>query len=453
MKSTNRIALVVLLLVVAFLASSVWYTHLTLVRRANVERMYRNLEYQRQRLGLQQINEETSVRAFVITRNRRFLDLYFSSLGVWGRATLALDREIARLHQPTAYRDSMETLHDRWLREFAQPLIADPGRADAVALQYRGNAILDAFRRSEIAFRLRLDAEAARADQNLLDTIDTTLAFGALANFTVLLIGLALMRNQERATMRIEAINTLYQNQKAIASSLQEAFLPKRLPDVPGITMHAIYVPASTTARVGGDWYDAFELPDGRILISIGDVAGHGLEAAVVMSRARQAILAVALHEADPATVLARANATIVLQENVMVTALCGFIDPASARIVLASAGHPAPLLLRRGDAPPVLTQPGMPLGIFADAQYQTSAVQAADGDVLVLYTDGVIEHGRDLLAGATRLRDAAIEARTAADPARAIYDAVFGRTSPIDDVAIMTVAFELGRTAYPLIV
>jgi len=452
-KSTNRVALAVLLLVVAFLASSVWYTHLTLVRRANVEHIYRDLEYQRQRLGLQQINEETSVRGFVITRNRSFLDLYYFSLGVWNDATLALDRDLARLHQTSEYRDAMETLHGQWLREFAQPLVADPARSDAIALQYRGNAILDEFRRSEIAFRLRIDADAARADQNLLDTIDATLAFGALANFTVLLIGLALMRNQARASMRIEAINALYQNQKAIASALQEAFLPKRLPDVPGIAMHAIYVPASATARVGGDWYDAFELPDGRIVFSIGDVAGHGIEAAVVMNRARQAILAVALHEADPATVLDRANGTILLQENVMVTALCGFIDPASARIVLASAGHPAPLLLRDGDAPAILTQPGMPLGIVADAPFQTTVVQAAEGDVLVLYTDGVTEHGRDLLAGAVRLRDAAIAARTAGDPARAIYDAVFGHAPPADDVAIMTVAFASDRIAYPSIV
>jgi hypothetical protein len=438
----NRIPFAVLLLIVAFLASTAWYTHRTLVRRADIERTYRDLEYQRTRLGLQQVNEETSVRGYVITGDRRFLQLYVYSLDVWARATRALDGDLTRVHEKADLRNAMESLHDRWLRTYAEPLVADPRRRDVVALQFEGNAILDRFRTSEIAFRLRIDRDAARADAMLLQSIDAMLAFGALANVTVLLTGLVLMRNEARNAERLRAINALYQDEKALATSLTEAFLPERLPDVAGIAMRAIYVPASTTARVGGDWYDAFELPDGRILFSIGDVAGHGVPSAVVMSRARQAILTTALHEDDPATVLARANATIAFQENVMVTAICGFIDPATGRISYATAGHPAPLLAHAEREPSFLPRGDVPLGIFADSAFHTNLATAEPGDLLVLYTDGVIEYGRDIIAGETRLIEAALRARAAGDPARAIFDAVFGGTPPADDVAIMTIAF-----------
>jgi serine phosphatase RsbU (regulator of sigma subunit) len=78
----------------------------------------------------------------------------------------------------------------------------------------------------------------------------------------------------------------LYENEKRIADALQSAFVQKALPVIPNLGFHASYMPAGAEARVGGDWYDAFELPGGRILFSIGDVAEHGVEAAVFMSRA-----------------------------------------------------------------------------------------------------------------------------------------------------------------------
>jgi serine phosphatase RsbU (regulator of sigma subunit) len=236
----------------------------------------------------------------------------------------------------------------------------------------------------------------------------------------------------------------LYENEKRIADALQAAFVQKALPVIPNLGFHASYVPAGAEAQVGGDWYDAFELADGRILFSIGDVAGHGIEAAVIMSRARQAIISSALHELDPAAVLSKANETIMLQEPKMVTAICGYINPATLQITYATAGHPPPVLAFRDADPYFLEHDGLPLGILPEVRYRSFVAQARAGALLVLYTDGVIEHKRDLIDGERRLLEAAHFAVTenSGDPASSLQLAIFADKLPVDDVAIMTVSF-----------
>jgi serine phosphatase RsbU (regulator of sigma subunit) len=327
------------------------------------------------------------------------------------------------------------------MAEIATPLIVDPNRSNALALQYRGKEIVDTIRRQVVELRLDTERATDQADRDLQQKIETSLVLVAAAIVTVLVIGFVVLRGQIRATQRLLELNALYEREKSIASMLQDAYLPKGLPALPGIALDAAYVPASSAARVGGDWYDAFELPDGRILFSIGDVAGHGVEAAIVMSRARQAILVAALQESDPGNVMAKANAMILLQDTTMVTALCGFIDPDNLEIVYATAGHPAPLLI--SESPPAfLPKEGLPLGVFWDESYRTFVSQAGIGDLLILYTDGVIEHGRDVVAGERRLAEVANGVRGTPDVARAIYRGIFGDEPPLDDVAILAITF-----------
>jgi CHASE3 domain sensor protein len=388
-----RAPLGLLLLIVPLLVATNWYAHVTLDRGATVQQLYRDIQYSRARLGLVQINEETGVRGYVITGDPRFLAPYRQTKSSFPTVVSALRVELLRVNLPTADLDAMERLHGEWESSIAAPLIANPHRSDAPQLEYRGKTLVDAFRVHESAFRVFATSAAIRADDRLRSTIDWVLTLGALANLTVLLIGVTLAFYQARAAQRLIQVNALYENEKRIADSLQEAFLQKRLPALGGIALNGTYVPASSRMRVGGDWYDAFELPDGRLLFSIGDVAGHGIEAAVVMNRARQAILAAALGETDPGVVLRRSNATILLQEGVMVTAICGYIDPGNLEIVYATAGHPAPILVRASTAPVLLPRSGVPLGIFPDSDYRTFVAHASEGDVLVLYTDGLIEH------------------------------------------------------------
>jgi serine phosphatase RsbU (regulator of sigma subunit) len=314
-----------------------------------------------------------------------------------------------------------------------------------MAIEYRGKTLIDAFRKEQVAFREETTASARAADARLEQSIDETLAVGVIATVLFLFAGWAATVYQTRTAQRLAEISSLYENERRIADALQEAFLQRRLPSSEAIALHATYVPASNEARVGGDWYDAFELPDGRILFSIGDVAGHGIEAAVVMSRARQAIIAAALHETDPAAVLGRANATIVLQGGPMITAICGFIDPQNLELVYSTAGHPAPAFAPANASAKLLPQDGIPLGLFPDVPFRTFVAQAAPGDLLVFYTDGVTEHKRDVVVGEARLLAAASLARPAENPAASVYGTIFGSDLPADDVAILTVSFKGG--------
>jgi serine phosphatase RsbU (regulator of sigma subunit) len=439
------IPLIVVVLVIPLRALTAWYTQTTLNHGAETQRLLRDLQYQRTRLGLLQVNQETAVRGYVITGDRRFLGPYRNADATWSGSVKTVRDELRTLHLPSDHLDQLEQFHNQWVAAVATPILANPHR-DAVLVQRRGQPIMTAFRRRQVAFRKDTAAAADAEDRNVRQSITTALVISALVTIVLIAAALVLGFFQLRSAQEIVRIEALYQNEKRIADVLQEGFQQKHLPQARGVALQATYVPAASSARVGGDWYDAFELPTGQVLFSIGDVAGHGIEAAAVMTRARQAILAAALGENDPAVVLERANSTILLQEGVMVTAICGFIDPENFQITYATAGHPAPILAHPDQAPSTLPHDGVPLGIFPDSRYRTFIAQAAPGDVFVLYTDGVIEHERDAVLGIARLCEAASIAARSPNPALALYDAVFGQSAPNDDVAILTASF--GRVA-----
>jgi len=206
----------------------------------------------------------------------------------------------------------------------------------------------------------------------------------------------------------------------------------------------ATYLPAAARSLVGGDWYDAFELPHGRVMFSIGDVCGHGIEAAVVMSRARQAIIAAALQDSNPGSVLTRANETLMMYDTKFATAICGYIDPGTLEITYATAGHPPAILVDQNGAAQLLQYDGLPLGIQRESTYRTFSLTAEHGSLLVLYTDGLIEYDHDVIEGQQRMLEAAknIAVQRLIDPAGAIEDAIFKNHQPLDDAAILTIAF-----------
>ncbi|MBC5810479.1 MAG: SpoIIE family protein phosphatase [Candidatus Eremiobacteraeota bacterium] len=227
-----------------------------------------------------------------------------------------------------------------------------------------------------------------------------------------------------------------------IANSLQQAFIPKSFPIVAGLSFDALYVPAEDDARIGGDWYDAFTLPDGTIGFSIGDVGGHGLEAAVTMGAIRQGVYAAALDSGNPAEVLRVVNRVACLQRSVMVTALVGFIDPVSQTMTYASAGHPPPIFAGPNGIE-FLTCGGLPLGVFLQIEPDVHVVAFDDESLFVMYTDGLTEVTRDVMRG-EKLVMAAVRALMARsdrrDAAATIYAETIGDAKPVDDVAILVV-------------
>jgi PAS domain S-box-containing protein len=233
----------------------------------------------------------------------------------------------------------------------------------------------------------------------------------------------------------------LFERESRVARSFQKAALPAALPDVPGLTFDAIYEAGKTEALVGGDWYDAFVLADGRIAISIGDVAGSGLSAAVTMASVRQAIRGAANVLADPSVMLGAADRALEDAEERFVTAFVGVFDPVASSIAYRSAGHPPPLLALRDGRVIELACGGTPLGLNVTDTSPVRTMTVPRGSLLVFYTDGLIESTRNILDGEARLqavlREGAV--RSAGRPAQHIHDAVLVDGSR-DDVAILTI-------------
>jgi anti-anti-sigma factor len=237
----------------------------------------------------------------------------------------------------------------------------------------------------------------------------------------------------------------LYEREHHVAETLQRALLPVDLPQVPGIEIHAVYVPGTREAEVGGDWYDAFQLPDGHIALAVGDVVGRGLQAAVIMGQLRQAIRAAALEGHSPFMVLSQASKILQLASppQGMATAIFGVLDPIRLRFTYAVAGHPAPVFAA-DDGIEILEPAGsLPLGITGSRLPTSRTVSLSQGSLLVLYTDGLIELTRSINEGEAALVSAvgAERERPSADPAQAILDRVLSGRKAADDIAIVTLS------------
>ncbi|HTA55189.1 MAG TPA: SpoIIE family protein phosphatase [Candidatus Acidoferrales bacterium] len=249
----------------------------------------------------------------------------------------------------------------------------------------------------------------------------------------------------------VDARKMEHERMKRVAETLQNVFLPKQLPQRPGLRLDAHYIPAEQDALVGGDWFDALELPDGRLLFSIGDVGGHGLDASVAVGRLRQAILAFAFEVTDPGDILRRVDRILTHQDpDLLVTAIVGFIDSTLQSITYANAGHPPPVVAQRSDEPARLLRYGEPpLGCGYQGRYENVTIRIEPETVIALYTDGLTEFARDPLAGEQRLRStlALFVGNSLPQPARAATQIIFNGATPRDDVAMMMLQFPSARS------
>jgi serine phosphatase RsbU (regulator of sigma subunit) len=217
----------------------------------------------------------------------------------------------------------------------------------------------------------------------------------------------------------------LYQQQKEFADSMQQALMPRRKPHAPGLDVGAVYA-SSARVDVGGDVYDFMELGDGRLAVVLGDVTGHGVDAAADMAMAKFVFRSLAREHSEPGDFLAAAN-EIVLEETgegKFITMLYLTADGREGELACASAGHPAPLVVRAGGTPVPLGVRGLALGIAEDQSYAAEHVRLEPGDAAVLYTDGLLEARREgELYGEARL-DAALAAN-ASLPAEELAEAL----------------------------
>ncbi|HMF27310.1 MAG TPA: MASE1 domain-containing protein, partial [Candidatus Cybelea sp.] len=198
----------------------------------------------------------------------------------------------------------------------------------------------------------------------------------------------------EARTARIDQ-QTLLNETKRSAELLQEAFLPEQLPQRPGLRCDALYTAAEREDVIGGDWYDIIELPDGRIAFVLGDVTGHGLDAAVAASRIRRSILVATFETGDPAEILSKAESTPPADQHAPATAIVAIISSDLSSISYASAGHPPPIAATPETAPHFLQTGGLPLGFPMPGTRETHTQALEPSTTLVFYTDGLTEFNR----------------------------------------------------------
>ncbi len=217
-------------------------------------------------------------------------------------------------------------------------------------------------------------------------------------------------RAEELATMldQVAAENReRYIEQRSIAQTLQHALLPARLPQPDGLRVGARYVPAQSGGDIGGDWYDFVPLAPGRALLVIGDVSGHGIEAATTMALLRHATLAYVAREQRPAAVLGMlADFVRGRAHDYFATVLCALVEIDAHRLTVASAGHLPPLLMNGGEAEFVRLQPDPPIGFQEPTSYHEAGFAVPPHATLLAFTDGLVERRGEVLdEGLERLR------------------------------------------------
>ncbi len=251
------------------------------------------------------------------------------------------------------------------------------------------------------------------------------------------------LRESERRYRALALENArLYEREHRVSVALQAASLPKELPDVPWLAMDAVYLPGSAEAQIGGDWYDAFRLPDGRLVFSIGDVAGSGLDAAVTMSNMRQIIRGTAQVHADPVLMLNAADRALRLEDpDRFVTAFVAVLSPVTGILTYAGAGHVPPLLRRVDGTIEELIFSDPPLGLRERHLSETAETMLRQGDLVLFYTDGLVESEHNIETGLRAL--AAVVADPAfarsPNPAEHVQQHMLPKGAG-DDVAIMCV-------------
>jgi serine phosphatase RsbU (regulator of sigma subunit) len=238
------------------------------------------------------------------------------------------------------------------------------------------------------------------------------------------------------------------QTEHGISMTLQRSMLPLSLPDFPGLEVAADYLPGAVEADVGGDWYDGVVLDDGRVVLTVGDIAGRGVHAAALMSRLRIALKCYAVDGSSPAEALARLDVFIAhLPEDYFATVVMIRVDPETGEVEYACAGHPPPVLVRAGGTVSLLEEGRSgPIDVGVQPSERADAsVRLAPGDALLLYTDGLIEQReKPISEGMQVLLDALT--RVDGSSARVLVNLVVSRLRAEheleDDVALLAVRF-----------
>ena len=241
----------------------------------------------------------------------------------------------------------------------------------------------------------------------------------------------------DRAALAVQSLQSREDHAAAIA--LQRSLVPSALPAVKGVEIAGRYVPGS--GHVGGDWYDAFVLPSGELGMVVGDVAGSGLGAAVIMGRIRSALRAYALEFPDPADVLGKLDHKMQYFEegDVMATVNYAVLDPDSGQLRNSSAGHFPPVIAapgQRGAMAQIAVDP--PIGVADAPVRQVTTLALVPGAVLCLYTDGLVERRDEPIDNGITLLCETVTPGPPEGVCASVMQALVGSQYPGDDIALL---------------
>ncbi|WP_339135328.1 ATP-binding SpoIIE family protein phosphatase [Streptomyces sp. f51] len=240
----------------------------------------------------------------------------------------------------------------------------------------------------------------------------------------------------------------MYGHEAAVADTLQHTMLPSSLPEPTGVRLASRYLPASKTAQVGGDWYDAIPLPGNRVALIVGDVMGHSMTSAAIMGQLRTIVQTLAGLDLPPNEVLHHLDEQAQrLGSDHIATCLYAIYDPIAHRLLMANAGHPpAVLLYEDGRAEVLGVPPGAPIGV-GGVVFESVEMAAPTGATLVLYTDGLVESREtDIGSGVEALRTRLEGTARGLTSLEVLCDDVLGILGPgarDDDIALLTARFE----------
>jgi serine phosphatase RsbU (regulator of sigma subunit) len=301
--------------------------------------------------------------------------------------------------------------------EFMMSVHAD----DRARVQERFTALWDHDERFDIEFRLALASGVRHVRSHTELTRDGTgrplETFGLLQDITDMHDSRErLLRTRDELAAKEQRLA----EERRLAARLQRIILP--VPDqplnLPGMRVGVRHLPAEEASQVGGDWYHAMELPNGCLMLAIGDVAGHGLPAASVMAQLRHALTGLAAGGLSPAATLRALNTILCdhVPQPTLATVVIAHYQPDGRTLTWAQAGHP-PCLLIRNARPHLLDRPeGLVLGALRDAGYATAQATLEPGDLLLMYTDGLVERpDRSMADAITDLAATMVNAATAA--------------------------------------
>ena len=353
------------------------------------------------------VDQQTGVRGFIITGDERFLEPYTAGRQ---RGTAALETLRTLFVGNNEIRPLVNNVDNNlvaWQTKIAEPEISaarlDLETARDLVMNDQGKAAFDQLRSSLADLSAAIDQRWTDSNNQAASAFTILLVTAISVGAVLIVVAVALL---DRSRRWLTQATTLERRLRSTITAVQASLLPAAVPELDHVDIAFAYRPASADADVGGDFYDLNISQFGLVTISIGDVCGHDIHAAIVTGLVRHTINAASQHLIDPADVLRWANQALNSHDTDgrFVSAAHAHLHPPNpdgqAFLDVALAGHPNPVLIPADGRPSFeIATAGTLLGITADPRITTTRVTLSPGDQVVLYTDGLTENSRPRLS------------------------------------------------------